>query len=391
MQDDVLTGLLPVLGRPSDTGFNVFDVMHHGVHEKQMSNVFRWLLDDAGSHNFGAAFVDIFIAAVNERRFPGSEIPIGQFFARQEVNTVLEGVGADIADIVLESDRSCVVVENYLTSDGHGHGYERYLNYALGRKEIGLVVLLCRDEDTSLQTQGWQDAVVLTYENLIRRLHGALEADRAYRRGNQEASAFIDQMYRKFVTRRAPMADNDVLDFITAMCDTGEAGRYQEAKQETAAERFANDVAEQARMRLKESREVLQRAKDQLKSFAAGPLATQLNAKLGDGTVGKVSARYAGIYQWTINFEIKDSSNDIGEAALQLKFGPSAWHANENDSHWKITIDPAEADYSHVFITRATTLELRQSPVTLKEVLDGLDPTDVRLRDAILGLLATSR
>jgi hypothetical protein len=41
MSDDLVTDLLPVLGRPLDRGFNVLDVMHHGSHEKQISNVFR--------------------------------------------------------------------------------------------------------------------------------------------------------------------------------------------------------------------------------------------------------------------------------------------------------------------------------------------------------------
>ena len=42
---DLTTALLPVLSRQSESQFNVFDVMHHGTHEKQLSNVFAWLLD----------------------------------------------------------------------------------------------------------------------------------------------------------------------------------------------------------------------------------------------------------------------------------------------------------------------------------------------------------
>lgn len=38
---DLVTALLPVLHRSLDARFNVFDVMHHGTHEKQISNVFR--------------------------------------------------------------------------------------------------------------------------------------------------------------------------------------------------------------------------------------------------------------------------------------------------------------------------------------------------------------
>ena len=43
---DVLSRVLPTLVAPwSSEEFNVFDVMHHGTHEKQLSNVFAWLLD----------------------------------------------------------------------------------------------------------------------------------------------------------------------------------------------------------------------------------------------------------------------------------------------------------------------------------------------------------
>ena len=45
MNQDLVTTLLPIVGRSLELGFNVFEVMHHGLHEKQLSNVFRWLLD----------------------------------------------------------------------------------------------------------------------------------------------------------------------------------------------------------------------------------------------------------------------------------------------------------------------------------------------------------
>ena len=91
--------------------------------------------------------------------------------------------------------------------------------------------------------------------------------------------------------------------------------------------------------------------------------------------------------QWTINFEVRDEGEDIGEARLQLKFGPSAWFANEQaTSTWKRTVDRALVDYSHVFITRAKYREIRQSSVTLREVLDGLEPDDRRLHDEIVDL-----
>jgi hypothetical protein len=178
---------------------------------------------------------------------------------------------------------------------------------------------------------------------------------------------------------------------IDAGCATGEAERYGEQPHTSSAERFANDVAEQARERFGEGRELLRRVKGRLRNFSAQFLRSQLNATLGDGFVSKVSATYAGMYQWTVNFDIPDDGESFGEAGLALKFGPSAWFANEKDPNWKRTVDPGGADYSHLFLTRAKTKEVRQSEVSLQEVLDGIAPSDLRLRDEILQLLSDSK
>jgi PD-(D/E)XK nuclease superfamily len=63
---DLATALLPVLHRSLEARFNVFDVMHHGTHEKQISNVFRWLLETEGNHHLGDMFLRIFIDEVNQ-------------------------------------------------------------------------------------------------------------------------------------------------------------------------------------------------------------------------------------------------------------------------------------------------------------------------------------
>ena len=259
MHDDLVTALVPVLGRSLDNDFNVFDVMHHGLHEKQISNVFRWLLETEGTHGFGDRFVRIFIDEVSRTSDGREPLRDDGYWVRQEVNTSVAGDGADIADLVLENDDAVLVVENYFTSDGHGHSYCHYRKFAERDGRRGVVVLLCRDEDRSLQTLGWQHAVVLTYRRLVDRLHVALEADRAFQRANPEAFSFVDQMHRKFVKGRGRMDDHDVLGFVIAMCDTGEARRYQERGQAAAAERFASDLAEQARERFGEGRELLQR------------------------------------------------------------------------------------------------------------------------------------
>lgn len=390
MATDLITGLLPILSRSLDPGFNVFDVMHHGDHEKQMSNVFRWLLEPGGSHNFGDAFQRIFIDEINHGLPPGQPLPPGPYSVRQEVNTSGVGDGGDIADLALSSESVRVVVENYFTSDGHGHSYTGYLRHGEQGGRRGVVVLLCRDEDRSLQTNGWENAAVVTYRGLVARLRSTLSEDRRYVRENPDAFAFVDQMYRKFTVGAGRMGDRDVLDFITEMCATGEARRYQHQRVEQAAERFAEDVAQQARERFSESRELLHRIKKGLLNYSDRTLRVQLNETFEADFIARVSARYSGIYQWTVNFHLGSGYSspegaEIGEDEIQFKFGPSAWHAN-NDGVWRRTVDPATADYTRVFLTHRKRLEIRQSAVTLQEVLDGIRPDDRRLHDEIVQL-----
>lgn len=385
---DLPTALLPVLQRSLHAHFNVFDVMHHGGHEKQISNVFRWLLETNGTHHLGDTFLRIFIDEVNQGRTEGRPFVAAAYLVLQEVNTSEGGDAQDIADLVLENDEAVIVVENYATSDGHGHSYDGYLRYSQRHGRQGAVVLLCHDRDSTLQTQGWEAASVVTYGSLLGKLLLAVQGDPLYRQAHPEPYSFIEQMHRKFVLGRGPVEDRQVLDFITSMCATGEAGRYGEQPHLTAAERFANDVAKQARERFGEGREVLGRVKTRLKNLAEQALAPQLNATFGDSFVRKVSAQYAGAYLWTVNFHITDDGGeDFGEHGLQLKFGPSAWKANERDPNWQRTVDPGVTNYAHLFITRARTKEIRQSEVTLQEVLNGLAPSDRRLHDEIVQLL----
>src|SRR5690625_123202 len=121
LRDDLVTQIVPILGRSLDLGFNVFDVMHHGTHEKQISNVFGWLLDVGGTHNLTDKFVRIFVDEVNRARPEIPPFPNGGYRVRQEVNTASGHDEADIADLVLESNTARLVVENFYTSDGHGH------------------------------------------------------------------------------------------------------------------------------------------------------------------------------------------------------------------------------------------------------------------------------
>lgn len=385
--DDVVTRLVPVMSRSTEPAFNVFDVMHHGLHEKQISNVFRWLLTAEGTHGLGGRFLRIFLDEVNRRSDPPSGLPRDAYVVHQEVNTATaEGV-LDIADLVLESSDAVIVVENYFTSDGHGHDYYGYQRYSEHDGRRGAVVLLCRDVDGSRQTQGWENATVVTYRSLVGQLLDEVLTDHDYKHENASAFWFIEQLHQKFVKGRGPVEDLDVLDFVVAMCDSDEAARYQHQPQEVAAQQFAGDLADQAKERFVEGRELLQQVKGRLRIFSAEVLMKQLNETLGQGLVRGVSARYAGIYQWTINFDVAEEAVGIDEASLQIKFGPSAWHANKNDPAWPHPVEDSVADYSRLFLTRAVRGEVRQSTVAVQEVLHGLDATDRRLHDEIVQLL----
>lgn len=63
--DDLVTTLVPSLANSLAEQFNVFRVMHHGTHEKQLSNVFAWLLRADGTHQLGATFQRLLVEKVH--------------------------------------------------------------------------------------------------------------------------------------------------------------------------------------------------------------------------------------------------------------------------------------------------------------------------------------
>jgi hypothetical protein len=135
VREQLVTRLLPVLARKPQEEFNVFGVMRYGGHERQLSDVFAWLLDANGTHKLGDAFLRIFIDEVN-RGIGGAEpVAHGAYGVRQEVNTAEAGAGGDIADLIVEGDTTVLVVENYYTSSGHGHSYDGYLSFRGARRE----------------------------------------------------------------------------------------------------------------------------------------------------------------------------------------------------------------------------------------------------------------
>jgi hypothetical protein len=389
-----VTSLLPLLSRSAESGFNVFDVMHHGTHEKQLSNVFSWVFSTGGTHNFNGLGQRVFVELINKQLVARNEVllPNGPYVVRQEVNTAAPGHPADIADIVLENDSKSVgiVVENYWTSDGHEHGYELYATYGRPDRSSSTVVLLCAEVDQSRLRDRWEEAIVITYRSVLDALVQQLEGDKKYAKENGEQFAFLLQMHRKFSIGRVQMNDKRVLEFVAAMCATGEARRYQQNSSVLAAEQFSIDFADQARKSFNDGKEALQRILPVLKSYVSGELSGQLNRSFGAGVVSSVDAAYRGIYQWTINIHISQDDAKADQPELQIKFGPTAWHANEQDDFWTSRVAPEVADYSRLFLTRRSSRTVRQSTITLYEVLEGLSNSDTRLHDEIVALLSDS-
>jgi hypothetical protein len=192
-------------------------------------------------------------------------------------------------------------------------------------------------------------------------------------------------MHNRFVKGPRQMNDASLIDFVEAMCRTGEAARYRSVPIEPESIQFADDLRDLAKVQFDDSRALLQRVKAALRSYGADILKTQINEALGRERIHAVTANWSGGYQWSINFLAPGES----EPAFQLKFGPSAWMANQathddSGSEWEENVPPDSVDYSHVFITRRSRPSIRQSDLTLRDVLADLPPDDFRLRDEIV-------
>lgn len=91
-----------------------------------------------------------------------------------------------------------------------------------------------------------------------------------------------------------------------------------------------------------------------------------------------------------MNIDLVDESGRSWHHYFQLKFGPSAWFANEQDPDWTHRIDPALADYSKVILTNQRTKQLWQTDVSLRDISDGLDYTDRRFFDLMTQVLPSN-
>ncbi len=381
MSDRLVTRLIPFLAKPQKREFNVFDVLRYGGYEKQLSDVFAWLLKADGTHEIGDAFLRIFIDEVNRGLPPAEPITFGVFAVAQEVDTCGPG---GVADVVLSDDKAVVVVENYWTSDGHGHDYQGYWEWAARGGKRPIVVLLCDDVARGRQTEGWEKAVVVTYASLLSKLVESIETLRGYRFSYPDQWSFINQMHQRY-RKDLSMSDSELIDFVAAVCKSG-ASRYGERNQELAASTFVEDLRQQAVRNFNEGRRLQSRLKRVLKDYGANVLKPAINAALGKDFVVNVGANHVGNYEWTVWFKVASPTVD-GDNAFYLKWGHSAWFINERDSWTKKGVTPDEADYTHLFVCYDG--ETIQSAVTLGEVLAGLKPEDTRLLDEVVRLVKT--
>ncbi len=384
----LVTALVPTLSRSLAEQFNVFRVMHHGTHEKQLSNVFAWLLNAQGTHHLGDAPQRIFLELVNAALPADSRLPTTGYDVAQEVVTPgSEGEPvpelADIADIVLSSPEAAIVVENFGTSDGHGHDFRRYLALGTANDRSAAVVLLCQRHEPHLQRDGWQRAVVITYAELLRTLRAHIAGHRAWIRQNPEQHFFIRQLFEHFVEGPAAMNTEDTLAFLTAMCETGESARYGQRPRDRVAEDFADLMAAQARRQFEDSLALLAATKKALRGHANATLVGQVNAQIPAGPIEKVVTRFVGQWEWCVELQRSDD-----HPTVFFEFGPTAVAEQE-----RVPRRLEAPDYSQVFVSLQGPSgegisRLAHTGVGLTEVLDGLQATDLRLRDAVLGIVA---
>ena len=380
-----VTALLPTLSRSLEEEFNVFRVMHHGTHEKQVSNVFSWLLSPDTTHDLGDAVQRIFLDLVNRALPTDGQLPATGYTVSQEIDTAGVGEepsGADIADILLAQESAAVIVENYGTSDGHGHDYRRYLAYAEASDRAAAVVLLCHRREAHLQRDGWEQAVVVTYADVLEPLQAHIARNRSWARKHPEQHFFIQHMVQHFVEGPAAVNLDDQISFIKAMCDTRESARYGYRPHERAAQEFADLVAEHARRQFDDSRKTLGTVKTSLRAFAQSTLIKDVNDKLEESHLLRAEARFVGKWEWCVHLRRPDPYRGVF-----LVFGPTA--VEEMATMHTELIDP---DYSRVFVSYelATSPEparFIQTEVGLDDVINGLDRDDIRLQDAVLEMI----
>ena len=391
MPEHLLTVLAPMLTNRPQRRFNVFDVMHHGTHEKQLSNVFTWLLKADETHGLGSAFQRIFVEEVNRQLDAKGREPIADqaFGVRQEQNTAPDGEPADIADIVLDGDDTTIVIENYGVPDGHEHSYYGYLGYGARQTPPKcVVVLLCESGLGGALVEGWDNAPVVLYATLLDRVYEHIQQLPKYRSDYVEQYYFIENMHRQYTNRTALTMDREgSMQFVAALCRVGEAERFGQKHQDAVARQLADRLREEAIQRYSEGRELLGMAKTILRSYCDATLSPRVNESLGRNVLGKATVPWSGISAWEVSIAPHPDFADEAEGryVAHLVLGPSAWHAVTKGRWQGTAIQP---DFTRVMLLDDRTGgQVVISGVSIVEVLEGLGPEDTRLHDEMVSLL----
>jgi hypothetical protein len=389
--DHLLTVLAPMLTHRPQRRFNVFDVMHHGTHEKQLSNVFTWLLKADATHGLGSAFQRVFVEEVNRQLGAKGREPIADqaFGVRQEQNTAPDGEPADIADIVLDGDDTTIVIENYGVPDGHEHSYYGYLDYgARQTPPKSVVVLLCESGLGGALVEGWDNAPVVLYATLLDRVYEHIQQLPKYRSDYVEQYYFIENMHRHYTNRTALTMDREgLMQFVAALCRGGEAERFGQKHQDAVARQLADQLREEAIQRYSEGRELLGMAKTILRDYCDATLAPRVNESLGRNVLGKAMVPWSGISAWEVSIAPHPDFTDKAESTYvaHLVLGPSAWY-EVTKGRWQGTA--IQPDFTRVMLLDDRTGgQVVISGVSIVEVLEGLGPEDTRLHDEMVSLL----
>lgn len=375
---NLLTGLVPMVSRSKTSAFSILEVMHHGTHEKQLSNIWAWMLNSEGSHKLGDGVQRVFIDEINRVGSFEQPVPYGPYGVRQEQNTSESGESRDIADIILEDSTTSIVIENYYTSDGHGHDYKKYEKYGSRDDRNSIVVLLCETEVRSRLTDEWENAPVLVYTKLLDRIL-ELVTDPQYQRQNPEQALFITNVHRHF-TKKAIMDSAELIDFVGVLCRNGEEGRYGTNNQNRQAILFGDSLREAAIQRYTESRDLLAKVKQNLGDFCKGTLISSLNDSIGESLFGGVKRDWQGKWQYDVSLKPTE-----GEWLVSIAFGPTAAELVREQSGRLHHLD-LKQDFTKLLVYTQDNRALI-SEVSVADVLAGLSVDDVRLRNEVLQLI----
>ncbi|MBI2692608.1 MAG: PD-(D/E)XK nuclease family protein [Solirubrobacterales bacterium] len=389
MSRDLINELIPVLTKPwGNKPFDLFEVLHHGTHEKQLSNLFAWLLKDDETHQLGDIPARILIDEINVEGV-AAPLDYGQFKIFQEQDTSESTLGADIADIVMVSTerRVAIVIENFHTSHGHGHNFAGYSDY--GRRRAGdgvsVVVMLCATEDRTQLVDGWQNAAVVTHKSFVRKVCDYVDNLNGYAENHPDQFAFFKQMRAHFV-KGEEVNDEASIEFVKQLCSVDEAALFGMTNQALAEDAFGEKIKQEFLRRMAESRAMLFRVKSDLKLYCEGDLRNQIAAKSREDIFDGVKADLRGNYQWAVRLVNRAQSD--GDEVLQICFGPTAWLHLEDP--WRefpnLEVGEPNPDFANLLIVDRHKTRVKQSSITLSDVLEGLEG-DTRLAEEIVAFL----